>query len=329
MVIIINNLGNTGENIMTEDLNNLINLDNVITIGIDVGIIVVTPFVENTVIGTSGDDILGGGNYHADSILGLGGDDTVYGYAYNDTIITGSGDDYIDGGDGNDSIDAGLGDDFIVGGDGDDIIITGFAFTNPKTTSTVYGGKGDDTIIHDNDGYIDAGDGDDEIYGFFTLSPYGNNISIYGGDGNDTISGRQNIFINSGNGNDLVRYYLGNNHIYLGEGQDTLSYQYDSLSHNTSLVHDVIYDFDVGEDMISLNNVISSFDDIGIYNNTDGNAVIYLTEQLLLSNNLFPTIIFPRTITLESVTAEELSQGHFEINNNINIVTSYRITGNT
>jgi Ca2+-binding RTX toxin-like protein len=85
----------------------------------------IAPDPLNEIIGTSGKDILRGLSDQPNTILGLAGNDTIYGGALGDTI---------DGGAGNDRIFAGGGDDLI---------------TDPSGKNQVDGGAGFDTLAFD------------------------------------------------------------------------------------------------------------------------------------------------------------------------------------
>lgn len=104
----------------------------------------------NTILGTTGNDVLNGtaGN---DAINGGAGNDTIYGGAGADTLTGDAGNDVLYGGDGNDGFFGGGGDDTIYGETGDD---------------TMYGDAGNDLLS--------GGDGNDKLYG---------------GTGNDTLVG--------------------------------------------------------------------------------------------------------------------------------------------
>ncbi len=123
-----------------------------------------------TVIGTSGNDILNGGN-GADVLCGLGGNDTVNGGNGNDVVYGGSGNNTISGGNGNDVINAGAGNDNIEGGNGDDVI---------------NGGSGNDTI--------DGNNGND------TLTDLEGTDSLSGSNGNDTINVQDGVGGDTANG---------------------------------------------------------------------------------------------------------------------------------
>jgi Ca2+-binding RTX toxin-like protein len=95
---------------------------------------------NNTLTGSSADDILNGmeGN---DKLLGNAGDDSLDGGEGNDTIMGGNGDDQLAGGEDNDVLTGGAGNDLLVGDDGSDEYIFGL-------------GDGQDTI--DNVDYDDV-----------------------------------------------------------------------------------------------------------------------------------------------------------------------------
>ncbi len=95
---------------------------------------------DNEVVGTSGSDLVVGGDL-SDKIEGCSGDDYLYG---------------------------GKGSDTILGGDGHDLIV---AVSDPylgddASASELYGGEGDDTLIGENDDLLVGGDGTDFFYVF-------------------------------------------------------------------------------------------------------------------------------------------------------------------
>jgi Ca2+-binding RTX toxin-like protein len=77
-----------------------------------------------TIVGTSGNDVLRGGN-GPDVIMGLGGDDVISGGNGNDVICGGRGADLLDGDNGDDQMLGGFGDDRLRGGNGNDTLIGG------------------------------------------------------------------------------------------------------------------------------------------------------------------------------------------------------------
>jgi uncharacterized repeat protein (TIGR01451 family) len=120
------------------------------------------------IVGTSGDDVIVGGNGR-NLILGLAGDDTITGGNADDCLIGGSGNDMISGLNGNDFIAGNNGDDEIYGGEGNDVLA---------------GGADDDTVQGQNgNDRIDASGGDDTVTGGL------GNDAIDGGSGNDSCAG--------------------------------------------------------------------------------------------------------------------------------------------
>ena len=106
-----------------------------------------------TIIGTG---VINGTNGN-DVIVGLGGNDTIYGGHGNDVICGNGGDDTINGGNGNDWLFGGAGDDTLNGGNGDD---------------TLNGGAGDDELLG--------------ARGMDTLTGGAGGDSFRGGRGSDT-----------------------------------------------------------------------------------------------------------------------------------------------
>lgn len=123
----------------------------------------ITGASDDTIVAMGGADTIRSwqGN---DSIDAGAGADSVYADDGNDTVLGGSDDDYIHAGLGNDSLEGGTGADFIYGDDGAD---------------TITGGGGNDTLkgYLGSDTYIwGVGDGDDTI-----------EESAFSGGGNDTL----------------------------------------------------------------------------------------------------------------------------------------------
>ena len=154
-----------------------------------------------------------------DTVRAGADDDTVFGGTGNDSLFGGPGDDQLFGEDGDDTIFGGDGSDSAFGGDGNDLIDTRGGGTAPlpdrdypglyaadsdplDDRDTVFGGRGDDTILtgDDNDvifggrgaDLIDGGFDDDEIFGGRdndTLIGNEGADTIYGEDGADLIFG--------------------------------------------------------------------------------------------------------------------------------------------
>jgi serralysin len=198
---------------------------------------------NDTIIGSSDDDVLDGRTGHdvimggggADVIIGGEGNNHLYGQSPNggvdgaDSITAGSGMDYLQGNAGNDTLDGGGGPDRINGGANDDLI------TGGSGNDAINGNLGNDTI--------DAGDGDD---------------SARGGKDNDLISG--------GFGNDSLSGDLGNDTLIGGSGFDTLTGGdgTDVFKFGTGDAHfsgtstDVITDYTDGTDRIALGFTVSA-----------------------------------------------------------------------
>ena len=151
-----------------------------------------TTWLENDVLqrlggGTEGDDLLTG-TLGDDLINALGGRDSAFGRAGNDTIDGGPGGDVqLDGEEGNDLVRGGDDRDYVVGGAGND---------------TLFGDAGDDVLqagqgnsvspLAGNDSdVLDGGTGNDELrgYGFGANPQTGDTLYRFGSDwGLDTIS---------------------------------------------------------------------------------------------------------------------------------------------
>ena len=163
---------------------------------------------DDTVRAGLGDDSIEGGRGN-DNINGASGDDTVFGGSGNDTVLGQGGNDAIFGGGGSDSVRGGEGDDLIDTRGGlnpiplPDIDYPGFypADTDPTDDlDTVYGGRGDDTIL--------TGDDADVIFGGYGADSIDGGIdddTIQGNQGDDTIIGSEgNDVIDGGYGDDLI-----------------------------------------------------------------------------------------------------------------------------
>ena len=84
------------------------------------------------------------------------------------------------------------------GNDGQDVITVTAAFTN--TSSTIFGGKGSDSLTAGTGGNILSGDvGADTVVGLAGAD------TLYGGDGNDSVIGGTGAdFLYGGAGNDII-----------------------------------------------------------------------------------------------------------------------------
>ncbi len=150
----------------------------------------------STVQGNDGNDTI--------SITGaLSGSTIVNGNAGADTIAVAaaSSDVRILGGADNDTITingALSGGAIVNGNDGQDSITVSGAFTN--ASSTIFGGKGSDTLTAGSGGNILSGDvGADTVVGGAGAD------TLYGGDGNDSVIGALGAdFLYGGSGNDTI-----------------------------------------------------------------------------------------------------------------------------
>lgn len=119
----------------------------------------------------------------ADTLDGLGGNDSLYGRQGNDTLQGGAGQDSVYGDQGNDVVSGGSGDDLVLG------------------DSEIY------TATGDGNDQLSGGDGNDTLYGASGLDSLDGGAGadlIYGGDGDDTYqlsraSGDDSIYDSAGN----------------------------------------------------------------------------------------------------------------------------------
>ena len=183
---------------------------------------------NDTLTGTSGDNIIhgGDGNDHINSGAGV---DSVYGDAGDDWLDGSYGwDTVIDGGTGNDTVDYSW---IVAGFDSDNIVIdlSGTGWTSLSGTETlvsienVEGTQSAETIIGTSgDNKLDGNGGDDHLNGG------AGNDTINGGDGNDVIvAGDINGLdfstdtVDGGNGDDTITS-SGNGTYTGGEGNDLI-----------------------------------------------------------------------------------------------------------
>ena len=164
---------------------------------------------------TSGNDSFLGTGSIADSVLGLGGDDTINGAAGADTIFGGSG---------NDSLIGGTVGDSLNGGEGDDTILPGQS-TLDLSNDRVDGDDGNDWVSYANvsapaSATINLLTGSVSGYASDTLTSVENAI---GSAANDSIigTGAGNWLI-GGNGNDTLAGGEGNDTLIGDNGADSL-----------------------------------------------------------------------------------------------------------
>ena len=173
---------------------------------------------NDRISGTQGGDWINGGGHAqgdpfsavqiddgADTLLGLGGNDHIFGNAQ--TAVQGG----VDGGD---LIDAGAGSDYVNGNAGDDTIQGGAG------SDRLYGGAGDDVISGDDDTAIlrgEAAPGNDHLNG------NKGNDTLFGGFGNDDLHGGQgDDVLHGGEQGDVLSGDAGDDLLDGGGGADTL-----------------------------------------------------------------------------------------------------------
>ena len=208
---------------------------------------------EHDLQGTSGNDVMSGGDLN-DTLSGGAGHDNLYGQSGDDEITGGLGTDVIDGGAGSDTIDGGAGlDKAIYSCNKDDYqiqilenhttithIASGEVDTlrNVETvvfadqdielpSSKVEGGTQDDAIVGgESSDIIDGGGGRDNLKGLGgddTLLGGDGEDCLHGDDGSDSLSGGEGNDVLFGNDdNDTLHGGAGNDKLYGGLGADSL-----------------------------------------------------------------------------------------------------------
>jgi Ca2+-binding RTX toxin-like protein len=188
--------------------------------------ITLAPNLENLVL-TGSAAISGTGNEHDNTITGNRSANTLTGGAGHDVLLGKNGKDTLFGGLGNDTLDGGGGTDQLVGGQGNDVYRLYFG-----------GGRGNDTIVEDQNGGIDT----IESYESIVLGQNIENLVLVGdrwrldGTGNgraNTITGNSeenslwglegNDLLYGGGSSDHLFGGVGNDKIFGGEGSDRLS----------------------------------------------------------------------------------------------------------
>jgi Ca2+-binding RTX toxin-like protein len=170
---------------------------------------------DDEIWGDDGNDIASG-NAGADKIFGGRGDDRLtgddYGMRSGPDMTTSVGDDYIDGGEGNDVLYGDGGEDVLLGGPGNDRIYGYNPFLDgieDDGGDFIDGGDGADLLYGDAGAdRIAGGNGDDTLYGEFSHTPVG----LHAGD-----------YLDGGSGNDILLGYGGDDTLIGGEGADWMS----------------------------------------------------------------------------------------------------------
>ncbi|HYE43332.1 MAG TPA: calcium-binding protein, partial [Caulobacteraceae bacterium] len=200
-------------------------------------------------------DTFYGSDFVDDNVRGGTGNDSLFGRDGQDLLRGENGADTLDGGAGNDVLEGGLGADTLIGGDGVDIAFYGraaSAVTINLTSGAHVGEAYRDTfsgielysLSQNNDRFTgDASDnrangqaGDD------VLSGMAGRDLLQGGAGSDSING--------GDGADILMGEAGDDFLYAGVDSQADQFRY----RTGDFGHDVLFDFDQGEDKIVINS---------------------------------------------------------------------------
>ena len=204
-------------------------------------------------------------------------DDILIGGSGHDTVDGRGGDDIIEGGSHSDVFQGNRGRDVVLGGSGDDVVRGG------ADSDTVRGGSGDDFVYGGTGHDLLRGDtGNDHLIGSL------GNDHLLGGEGNDILRG--------GDGNDVLIGGSGDDTMIGGSGADTFVYGADAGD-------DVIYEFEVGRDVIDLRMLPEAiaFSDLAIADKEDGSGVCIKHDAL------------DGSIELRGVAASEFSASNFAL----------------
>ena len=209
-----------------------------------------------TVIGSAVANVLTVNGTGANSISGLGGNDTIFAGGGNDTVSGGDGNDLIQGGAGSDDVDGGAGDDVIqildgefidnvVGGAGTDTLdmttvttaivfnalagtyqgsVAGDAQRTHSGIEIFRSGSAGDTIISSGDGEYYANDGNDTVYAGLTIFQE----VLDGGAGIDVLdttsfSGTYVVNMDTGLTNYAGELFTNFEHLITGDGADAVT----------------------------------------------------------------------------------------------------------
>lgn len=164
-----------------------------------------------------------------------GGGDTITGSTGNDILLGGQASDSIYGGNGPEGADiAGNDSDIILGDMGNILIDTGVVTliatsdTNTGNNDVIHGDEGDDIILAGAGGdYVESGSGNDWVLGDFGEVDLRNNaIALKTEQGNSNASGNDEIHLGSGNdsalgglGSDTITSDSGNTHVIADNGE--------------------------------------------------------------------------------------------------------------
>lgn len=158
-----------------------------------------------------------------------------------------------------DDLETYQGDRLLFAGDGDDLVDSSQSLGN----NTVFGGRGDDTLLAGIDDIIFGEDGND------TLISTGNGNRLYGGPGNDTLMASWRDFLAGGDGDDIIFAGLGENTLVDGPGNDQYWVAAAALPESPS----TIIDFAPGEDIMGFDGLGLSFEDLGLAASASGTMI--------------------------------------------------------
>lgn len=175
---------------------------------------------------------------------------------------------------------------FVYGKGGDDILI------GSSGREVLEGGSGDDSLSgRAGNDYLEGGLGNDDLYGGSgddDLRGGEGNDHLWGGNGADYLQGGDgNDYINGGAGDDFIDAFSGNNYLVGGDGADVFELGIEPSNND----RDVILDFELGVDRLTIFGVNNSFDINQSGNDTeitysgsinDNHGVEYYTNTLTL-----------------------------------------------
>ena len=181
---------------------------------------------NDTLTGDTGNDDMAGDSRNSIYDGSSGGDDTLFGGVGNDDMVGDTWADILnDSMGGNDTLEGGDNDDYIVGDAAD-----GIAFGSSGGDDLIDGGSGNDILVGDADNFIDetSSAGDDTL-----LGGEGDDLLVGDTDGTNEGEGGDDT-LTGGGGNDTFRVTAENN----GD--------------------DLITDFEVGDDILNIVDLIDN-----------------------------------------------------------------------
>jgi Ca2+-binding RTX toxin-like protein len=147
----------------------------------------------------------------------------------------------------------------VFAGDGNDLVDSSQSVGN----NTVFGGRGDDTLLAGTDDFIFGEDGND------TLISTGSGNRLYGGPGNDMLVANWRDFVAGGEGDDIIFAGLGDNTLVGGPGRDQFWVATGGLPERPN----TIMDFAPGEDIIGIAGLGLSYVDLGFAASASGTMI--------------------------------------------------------